>query len=283
METVVEILGVNGDTVVLAGEDTGTDGMWLATGLEGFYDPEISTVTKSPANRPGTRFVSHRILERTITFKVTVANDEGPSDSWRARDARWRRLWAYDEYTTIKVTTDEGARALRARMAEIEVDTNYDPHVNGATDILMTVVADDPFWYAPDEVYSVTVGAAPVTIRVPEANPTENPVFPVWVLEGGGTWTVPDYSTKNGVVVKHAVTLPEITTTEHLVVNSDPIARQLLSHDNTPVWARMNGVRFRNHLGPYTGPVDFKVSVKSGKPKQAQLRLKRPFNRPWGV
>lgn len=279
METVVEVIGVNGDTVVLAGENTGVDGVWLDTEVEGFYDPEISTVTKSPANRAGTRFISHRVLERTVIFKVTIANDEGPGNTWRERDTRWRRLWAYDRYSTIRVTTDEGSRDLKVRLSEIKVDTYHDPHVNSATSAVMTVVADDPFWYAPDEVYNVTVNGS-ATIRVPYANPTGNPVFPVWVLEAPGQWTIPDYSAEEPGKMVQLPNLPSATS--HLVVDSDPAARQLAAADNTPVWARMNGVRFRNPIEPWTWEVSFNLSVVSDAPRSAQLRLKRPFDRPWG-
>lgn len=279
METVVEIIGVNGDSVVLAGENTGVDGIWLDSEVEGLYDPEISTVTKSPANRPGSRFISHRVLERTLIFRVTVENGEGPGNTWRERDTRWRRLWAYDRYATVRVTTDEGSRELKARLTEIEVDTTYDPHVNQATTVVMTVVADDPFWYAPDEVHEVVVNGS-ATIRVPYANPTGNPVFPVWVLEAPGQWTVPDFSPEEPTKMVQLPNLPAASS--HLVVDSDPAARQLAAADNTPVWNRMNGVRFRNPIEPWTWEMEFPISVVSNAPRSAQLRLKRPYNRPWG-
>lgn len=279
METVVEITGVNGDVVVLSGDQVGEDGMWLATELEGFYDPEIETVTRAPANRSGTRFISHRILERTLIFRVTIANDEGIGQTWRERDARWRKLWSPNKYTRIRVITDDGSRTLKARLSEIQVQMNTDPHVNGATDVNMTVVADDPFWYAPDDTYEVTVNGS-ATIPVLLANPTENPVFPVWVLEAPGAWTIPDWSPDTP---DKQILMPEISGGAHLVVDTDPAARQLQSAAGDPVWARMNGVRFRNHLPEYTGKVDFKISVDADSPRQAQLRLKRPFNRPWGV
>lgn len=279
METVVEVEGVNGDVVVLSGDRVGEDGIWLATELSGFYDPEVKTVTKSPGNRPGTRYISHRILERTVIFKVTIANDEGVGETWRERDTRWRRLWSYKDYAKIRVVTDEGDRVLRVRLESIEVDTNIDPHVQGATDIVMTVVADDPFWYAPDEVYEVVVNSE-ATVSVLMANPTENPVFPVWVLEAPGTWTVPDWSPSDP---NKRIQMPAVGAGAHLVVDTDPAARQLVSANKDPVWQRMNGVRFRNMIPGYTGRVDFKLSVQATKPMQAQLRLKRPYNRPWGA
>lgn len=279
METVVEIVGVNGDVVVLAGENVGVDGMWLASDLEGFYDPQIKVNARAVSNRPGIEYLSHRVLERTLLFKVTIANDEGPGRTWRERDTRWRRLWAHDRYATIRVVTDEGERTLKVRLEEIEVDTEYDPHKNSATDVTMTVVADDPFWYAPEEKFDVLVNGT-ATISVLRSNPTENVIFPVWVLEAPGTWTIPDWGPDHPEKV---VTLPEVRPGSHLVVDTDPAARQLVASDQDPVWPRMNGVRFRGEVPGYTNRIDFKISVDSGSPRSAQLRLKRPFNRPWGA
>lgn len=275
VEASITVVGVNKDTVTIAGPNAGAQGIWLASEMEGFYDPEIKTVTKAPGNRPGTRFVSHRILERTLIFNVTVLNDD--NGSWSARDSRWRKLWAYDNYTQIKVQVPGGrVRTLQARLEEIKVDTKYDPHVNAATDIQMTVVADDPFWYEEEFTSSATVPGT-YTFNVASANPTSNPVFPVWVLEGGTTWTIPDFRSSGTV----DITLPALASGENIVVDTDPGARQLMSESDTPVWARMNGVRFRGPLPPFKGRL--LATVKSSvSGKTAQLRLKRPFNRPWG-
>lgn len=279
METVIEIAGVNGDTVVLSGNHVGEDGMWLASDVSGFYDPEIETNTRNISNRPGTSYVSHRILERTLIFKVTISNDEGLGNTWRERDARWRKLWHPRKLTGIRVITDEGMRTLKVRLEEIEVDTKYDPHTNGATDVTMTVVADDPFWYAPDEIHEVTVNGT-ATLQVLMANPTSNPVYPEWVLEAPGQWTLPDWGEDHPDKV---VPLPHVGAGAHLVVDTDPAARQLQSVNQDPVWARMNGVRFRGVIPEYTGKIDFKISVDADGPRQAQLRLARPFDRPWGA
>lgn len=275
VEASITVVGVNKDTVTIAGPNAGTEGIWLASEMEGFFDPEIKAVTKAPGNRPGVRFVSHRILERTLIFNVTVLNDD--KGSWSARDSRWRKLWAYDNYTQIKVQVPGGkVRTLLARLEEIKVDTKYDPHVNAATDIQMTVVADDPFWYEDEFTASATVPGT-YTFNVESANPTSNPVFPVWVLEGGTTWTIPDFRSTGTVDIK----LPSFAAGENTVVDTDPGARQLMSQSNTPVWARMNGVRFSGPLPAFKDRL--LATVKSSvSGKTAQLRLKRPFNRPWG-
>lgn len=277
METIVEVEGINGDVVVIAGRDTGVDGMWLATDISGLYDPEIQAVTKDLARRPGSKFLGYRILKRTLVFRVTIANDTGIRNTWRERDERWRRLWAYDAYSKIRVTTDEGSRTLSCRLESIEVDTEHDPHTNSATDVTMTVVADDPFWYGKEFRQEITVNGSG-SFRTEYANPTSNTVYPIFVLEAPGKWTISEYISKTET---RNVELPELSYGQDIVVNTDPAKRQIISDDDTLVWAKMNGVRMDGAIPPHTEEYTFPISV-SGGPRTAQLRIPRPYNRPWG-
>lgn len=266
MDTVIEVHGVNGDYVTVSGPNVGSDGIWLDSDMEGFMDPTSEAITKSPGGRPGTRFVSSRITERTIVFRVTIAND---NHQWESRDTRWRKLWSYSEYSRIRVYSKGTYRELRCRLDSIEVDTTYDPHFNGATSIIMTVVADDPFWYGEEFVTELTSGSNTIY----NANPTGNRVFPKLVLEAPGTWSVKIGDGRN-------VTFPTLGSGEDTVVDYDPGARQLVSVNKSGVWARMNGVRLGDYILPHTEKITVQVSGPSGR--KAQLRLNRPFNRPWG-
>ena len=278
METVIEVVGSNGDKVTLAGENAGMEGIWLAEGVEGLMDPEVDIITKSSGSRPGSRLVSHRIVERTIVFKVTIENDE--DDSWADRDDRWRGLWGYDTPTEIRVTTTQwGTRILTAYLNEIEVDTEYDPFVNGSTDVTMTVTAYDPFWYADAKVMELPMTTSGVyTFKFDEPiNPTPNPVFPEYVLEGTGTYKIPDGDTG----VKLPLTLEE---GEAVVVNTDPGTRQIVEASGVPVWARMNGVRWRHPI-PAKSPVKELVveTTEVRENTRAMIIIRQPYNRPWGV
>lgn len=280
METVVEVIGVNGDVVTIAGEDTGVDGISLDPEFQGFFDPVVETNRKPVANRPGAKYLGFRYNERTLTFSVTIENGEGAGCTWRERDSRWRRLWEYGQYTTLRFTTDETQRSIRVMLDEIEVDTKFDPHVNDATTVAMTVIADDPFYYGPEFVQSFTVSAGVwKTLKIPRGNPGDVPTFTEWVLEAPGTWALPDNDLVEGR--NRSVTLPALSAGEHLTVNTDPGSRQLIAANNTPVWARMNGVRFRNPIPAGTGPLELKV--RCDRSSSGQLRIKRRYTRPWGL
>lgn len=71
---------------------------------------------------------------------------------------------------------------------------------------------------------------------------------------------------------------------ENCVIDSDPRVEQVTSESGSQVWSRMNGVRFRHPIPPYTPAKDFEVSVSGCVPGQmVTLRLPRPWSRPWGL
>lgn len=283
MEAVVEIHGYNGGKMTIAGPNEGAEGVHLASGVEGLMDPEVSFVKQSPGNRPGAKSISHRILERTLIFRVTILNNE--KDEWSERDYQWRRLWAYDEDTEIRVTTPVyGTRVLKAHLEEIEVDTEFDPHVNGATDVTMTVVADDPFWYAPDivldTVYNSKTGWEAITSR---ANRTPNKVYPIIELPGGTQWQIPSwYGGTAETIISPVINMPSQESGEGFLVNFDPGSRQLISTKGTLAWGRMNGIRFQGYIPPGKTNLTLRFKSSSSVSKGPRVILKQPFNRPWG-
>ena len=71
---------------------------------------------------------------------------------------------------------------------------------------------------------------------------------------------------------------------ENCVIDSDPRVEQIVSESGSSVWSRMNGVRFRHPVPPYTPSKTFEVSVSGCAPGQmVTLRLPRPWSRPWGL
>lgn len=282
METVIEILGVNNVWFTIAGPRGGDRGVYLAPEVSGLLDPEVRVVSETPANFPGGRYVSHRIQARHVQFVVDIY-DDGPGPASQVfRESEWRKAWAYDRPTKIKVTTVDGTRTLYAHLEASETVNKYDPHEEEVVRVIMNVVAYDPFWWGEDDVYEVT-GTGDMEFTVPAANPTDQLVWPIWVVEGGATWTLPDYSFTDASLADRRVELPSLAASEHVVVDTNPMARQLASATNTPVWQRMNGKRFRHPIPAWTGDVTFRVSRVGSGEGTAQLRLRRPFSRPWGM
>lgn len=71
---------------------------------------------------------------------------------------------------------------------------------------------------------------------------------------------------------------------ENCVIDADPRVEQVVSESGSTLWGRMNGVRFRHPIPPYTGAKTFTLDVSGCVPGQVvSLRLPRPWSRPWGL
>jgi hypothetical protein len=71
---------------------------------------------------------------------------------------------------------------------------------------------------------------------------------------------------------------------ENCVIDADPRVEQVVSESGSSLWARMNGVRFRHPIPPYTKSKTFQITVSGCVPGQMiTLRLPRPWSRPWGL
>jgi hypothetical protein len=71
---------------------------------------------------------------------------------------------------------------------------------------------------------------------------------------------------------------------ENAVIDTDPRVEQVSAESVSPLWARMNGVRFRHPVPPYTPAKSFEVTVSGCVPGQMiTMRIPRPWTRPWGL
>lgn len=208
--TVVELKGVNGEWFTLAGPDAGDKGVYLGTGLKGLFDPPVKVVWEEPGNWPGARYLAHRVQKRDIVFGVEILHE--PGDSWMTRDGEWRKAWSFEKDCTLYVTTEEsGTRWLKLRLTESpEVDMFMDPAMNGVNRVAMVCVAQDPFWYEDDKVFSAVTTKDtrfdPNALRLPwpwpqtslpketlvidikgsdgGVNPTDQIIWPKWTVPG---------------------------------------------------------------------------------------------------
>ncbi|ALA06469.1 minor tail protein [Rhodococcus phage WC1] len=288
METEVKLEGVNGKVVNLAGPLAGDQGIYLASGITGLYDPKVKVIYEEPANYPGARYLTHRILKRDVIFKVEILGDGIGSNSWKHRDSEWARMWDYAEPAKLTVTTEDGPRTLGLQLSEnIDVDLTYDPIGQPVHAAVMSTVGYDPFWYSEPDSYKWNPTGADQTYRISvlDPNPTDQPIWPEWVATAPGKWTITDYSWQNDDLANRRIELPTLTIGEDVLVKTDPRQRQVTSANKTNVWARMGGVRFRHPIPKYTlGLHEFEVRFE-GDPTGAelQLRLPRPWSRPWGL
>lgn len=98
------------------------------------------------------------------------------------------------------------------------------------------------------------------------------------------TLVIPDYSFEDPEQENRRLQLPGLLIGEDCVVDADGRVEQITSASGSQVWARMNGVRFKYLVPPWTKSRDFEITV-SGCPagQMITLRIPRPWSRPWGL
>ncbi|BCP36359.1 hypothetical protein MINTMi198_17290 [Mycobacterium intracellulare M.i.198] len=97
-------------------------------------------------------------------------------------------------------------------------------------------------------------------------------------------WIIPDYSFEDEEQADRRLQLPGLIIGEDCVIDTDPRVEQITSASGSQVWARMNGVRFRYPVPPYTQNKKFEITVAGCAPGQMiTLRIPRPWSRPWGL
>src|SRR5690606_3791764 len=279
----------------LAGPGAGSEGVYLATGVTGLYDPPVKVVYEEPGNYPGARYLHHRILRRDVVFGVEILNDV--HGSWLSRDSYWRKAWAYDRDSKLYITTpDSGTRHLKLRLGEQpDISLERDPRGNSINRAGMVCIAGDPFWYEPDKEFFVetltdTTGGGTETLYITVdashggLNPTDQYIWPRWIVPAPGKPTIPDYSFEDPELANRRIIMPTLLTGEDATIDTDPRVEQVTAANGAPLWARMNGVRFRHPIPPYTESKTFELTVTGYPPGEVfTLMLPRPWSRPWGL
>ncbi len=179
-----------------------------------------------------------------------------------------------------------------------KTDTRFNPS------LMLTKEAGDLLWrILPKETLTINVDRFNGGL-----NPTDQYIAPKWVVPGAvdgvpdfpwpfppgidipwerapfTQFVLPDYSFEDPEYADRRVRLPGLIYGENCIVDTDRRVEQMTSESRSPVWARMNGVRFRNMIPPYTESREFEITASGCAAGQViSLRLPRPWSRCWGL
>ncbi|QJD50231.1 minor tail protein [Mycobacterium phage Iwokeuplikedis] len=178
--------------------------------------------------------------------------------------------------------------------AKTKTDTTFDPSI---------WTPPWPWEELPKETLKIKVGREQGGL-----NPTNNYIFPKWTVPGSTEkvpnfpwpfppgieipwetapftqFVIPDYSFEDEEFRNRRLKLPGLIYGENCTIDTDRREEQISSESGSPVWARMNGVRFRNSIPPYTEEAEFVIDASGCPPGQVvTLRLPRPWTRCWGL
>ncbi|AMB18517.1 minor tail protein [Mycobacterium phage Centaur] len=180
--------------------------------------------------------------------------------------------------------------------AKTKTDTRFDP-------TFFDIPGQWPWERLPKETLKIRVGRDQGGL-----NPTDEYIAPKWTVPGSTEkipefpwpfppgipipwerapftqFIIPDYSFEDPEFENRRLKLPGLIYGENCIIDTDRREEQISSESGSEVWARMNGVRFRNMIPPYTEEREFVIEASGCAPGQVvTLRLPRPWTRCWGL
>ncbi|ALF00894.1 minor tail protein [Mycobacterium phage Serenity] len=216
------------------------------------------------------------------------------------------------ESPTVKMDTDPRGKPLEVTvMSCIAYDPFwYEDDVVFSAKTKTDTRFDPSFWTPPwpweelpKETLRIKVGREQGGL-----NPTDQYIFPKWTVPGSTEkvpnfpwpfppnvpipwetapftqFVIPDYSFEDEEFRNRRLKTPGLIYGENCVIDTDRREEQIASESGSQVWARMNGVRFRNSIPPYTEEAEFVIDASGCAPGQVvTLRLPRPWSRCWGL
>ena len=184
----------------------------------------------------------------------------------------------------------------RVFYAKTKTDTRFKP-------TLFDIPGNWPWEELPKETLTIKVDRS-----VGGLNPTDQYISPKWSVPGSTEkvpefpwpfppgvaipwerapftqFVIPDYSFEDDEYANRRLKTPGLIYGENCIINTDRREEQFSSESGSPVWARTNGVRFRNMIPPYTEERTFVIEASGTAAGQLiSLRLPRPWTRCWGL
>lgn len=126
-------------------------------------------------------------------------------------------------------------------------------------------------------IYTDVPGSRPYIVRFRNGLAGQN--YPLFVINTGGLTGFATIGYRSWKTVD-GYTAPA----ENCFIDVDPRSEQVISESGSVLWSRMNGVRYRHPIPPYTGAKTFVLDYTGATTGQmVSLRLPRPWSRPWGL
>ncbi|ASR86664.1 hypothetical protein SEA_ET2BRUTUS_26 [Mycobacterium phage Et2Brutus] len=224
---------------------------------------------------------------------------------------RYLYVWLF-ESPTVSMRTDPRGNPINTTIMSC---VSYDPFWYEDDRVFVaetkTDTRFDPNWWTPPWPWE-ELPKETLTIKVDRfnggVNPTDQYISPKWTVPGSTEkipefpwpfppgveipwerapftqFVIPDYSFEDEQYANRRIKTPGLIYGENCVIDTDRRKEQISSESGSQVWARMNGVRFRHMIPPYTEEREFVIDASGCAPGQVvTLRLPRPWSRPWGL
>lgn len=269
----ISVTGINGDSMIIAGEGAGTDGVVLAPKSTGLFDMPIKTNWQDSIF--GSQYQSWKPQRREIVWTVFIFNPdtlegvEDDPDTWAWIYSRWRNLFSPHYEATINYTSPDGTRTLGCRTIQTPKSVSSlsfegkDPKLWPFGSVVQVMGCEIPFYVAPTETFTWEwEGTGSTFFTLPFYNPCDVEIWPEWDLSAPAQWTLPDYSFgceeygRGQADLDKTVMYPNLALGQDINVNSRPDLMPIMAADDSPVFMRMAGRALEYPIQPGAGSAD---------------------------
>lgn len=295
------LIGVSGRRYVISGPGQGRDGVELMPKPKQFHDSPAETYWIKSGGALQ-KYQGFSFKRRDPLFGLVICGDD-PEEEAEIHSQVRMDLGMYDQTFELEGETSRGdVRRLRMRLLEDPkaYETGdwegKDPHLFGASTLMVSAAAEMPHWFGEPEKSSWTLTSGTsgsTTTFLHPGNPGDVVIFPRWTLNGPGAWTLPDpslgqeidFQRPAGADLTRTFPVTPLLASEHIEIDTNPDQPFMLTADGGfGPWMRSNGREMIYPVAPHTPPFETTVSVTGAAPGvTATLVCDRWFSRPFGV
>lgn len=279
----LQIHSASGRVWHVHGTMAGAEGVGLLEGAEGFWEAPIKSVWMQGAFQEGATYLGFKTDPLDVILPLGIRGDSYVE--WSRTDSMFRNDLG-DPNTGFKLVaiSESGTRELELRLTDAPVHVrDTDPGVDSYSRIVVQARAGWPRWVGTAETSVFTSSSGSSSGYVTVTNPTDTWLYPQWVCEAPGKWTLPDFSWREDANHDRVIRTPTLSVGETLTIDTYPANESYVSASGSNIAGRFGGVEFLFPVPPHTPPTQIPVSVSDGQPgASAMLRMVRNWRRPRG-
>lgn len=294
------LIGVSGRRYVISGPGQGREGVELMPKPKQFYDSPAETYWIKSGGALQ-KYQGFSFKRRDPLFGLVITGDDAEEEAAIHSQVRMD-LGMYDQQFELEGETADGVRKLKMRLLEDPKAyengewEGKDPHLFGASTLMVSAAAEMPHWFGAPETFSWTLSSgtsgSTATFLHP-GNPGDVAIFPRWTLNGPAAWTIPDpslgqeidFQRPAGSDVNRTFPVTPLLASEHVELDTNPNEPFMLTAaGGFGPWMRSNGRELIYPVAPHTPPFETTVSVTGATAGvTATLECDRWHSRPLGV
>ncbi|AKF27784.1 minor tail protein Gp27 [[Brevibacterium] flavum] len=265
------------------GASAGAEGVALLEGADGLWEAPIKSVWMQGAFQEGATYVGFRTEPLDVILPIGIRGETYAE--WAHADSLFRNdLGDPDSEFSLVAISESGQRELKLRLTDTPVNVRTtDPGEDHYTRLVVQARAGWPRWVGEAEASGFTSTNGNSSGFVTVTNPTDTWLYPLWVCDAPGKWSLPDFSWRDDQWHDRVITTPTLGSGEALTIDTYPANESYVSANGSNIAGRFGGVEFLFPIPPHTPPTQVPVKVSGGQAgASVMVRMTRNWRRPRG-